>query len=120
MSTAQKILLVDDSAFTLRFHSELAKSIGLEPLIAQGGEKGIQIFQEFQPTFVLCDIMMPDMDGYEVLEILKESKPDIIFYFISSESNDTIIQKAKSLGATGVLEKPLTSQMLQKILEKKG
>ena len=116
MTTRQQILFVDDSAFTLRYHAELAKTIGIDVLTAQGGEKAIQIFEQFQPSLVLCDIMMPDMDGYEVLEILKESKPDIVFYLISAEYNSVMMAKANALGAAGLLTKPLTLEMFQKLL----
>ncbi len=112
----QQILLVDDSAFTLRYHAELAQMLGLDALTAESGEKAIEMFHRFLPPLVLCDIMMPDMSGYEVLEILKETKPDVRLYFISAEYNETIVAKANSLGATGVLNKPLRLDMLKSIL----
>jgi len=110
-------LVIDDSAFVLRRHSELVIEAGLAVLTAKGGEEGVRIFETHLPDIVLCDIMMPDMDGYEVLQNLRDLAQDVFLYFISAEMTPEIEKKAMSLGAKGIITKPISVETIQKILQ---
>ena len=112
-----QVLVIDDSSFTLRTQTELIQGIGLTPLAAKGGEEGIRIFERHLPQIVLCDIMMPDVSGYEVMEIIKEIKQDVFLYFVSGEMTPEIESKVKSLGGRGVIEKPLSPETLRAIVQ---
>lgn len=111
------VLIIDDSAFVLRHHAEIAQEAGLQVFTAKSGEEGIANFDQNHPQIILCDIMMPDMDGYEVLENLQHINSHIFLYFVSAEINDKITQKAKKLGAKGVAMKPIELDTIKKILE---
>jgi len=112
-----QVLIIDDSSFTLRTQTELIQEIGLIPLSAKGGEEGIRTFEQHLPEIVLCDIMMPDVSGYEVMEVIKEIKEDVFLYFVSGEMTPEIEEKAKLLGARGVIEKPLNKEVLRTIVQ---
>ncbi len=111
------VLIVDDSSFVLRHHAELAQQAGLEVYTAKNGEIAIDLFTQHNPNIVLCDIMMPEMDGYEVLQILKEIDTNVFFYFISAEKTDRIVEKAKKFGAQGVIMKPINLSLISNIMQ---
>lgn len=112
----QKALVIDDSAFTLRRHKELMEEAGIRVFAADNGEQAIAIFEENFPDIVLCDIMMPEMDGYELLEIVRDIHPGVFWYFVSGEMTEQIRQKARNLGAKDVIEKPLEPESIQKMI----
>lgn len=112
-----KVLVIDDSIFTLKRHVAFIEQLGgIDVFSAQGGEKGLEAYHDIQPDVIFCDIMMPDMDGFEVLEEIREEDSKINFYFISAELTDITKNKADNLGATGFLEKPITKEVMQKVL----
>ena len=103
----KKALIVDDSVFTLARHSELVALAGMEPLIAENGEVAIRLYKEHRPEIVLCDIMMPEMDGYEVVQALQTIDPKVFVYFISGEMTIAAQARCTSLGAKGFFQKPI-------------
>lgn len=112
-----KILIVDDSLFTLNYHKELIEKAGLVPLLADSGEKALALYKAENPEIVLCDIMMPEMNGYEVFELLKEISSDVFLYFISAEMTTGAKQKAISMKAAGFYQKPISAKEISEILE---
>ena len=73
MST-KKILLVDDESDILDFLSFNLSSAGYDVKTASNGEEGIRIANEFEPDLILLDMMMPEMDGIETCEKIRESE----------------------------------------------
>lgn len=70
-STEPTVLLVDDNAQNLKVLYETLKDRGYRLLIANDGEKALSLAQRHHPEVILLDIMMPDLDGYQVCERLK-------------------------------------------------
>ncbi len=112
-----KILIIDDSVYTLDLHAEYVKQAGHEAIIADNGPAAIQIYQQAQPHIVLCDIMMPEMDGFEVCVELKALNPSLFFYFISAEMTTATQKKAKALHADGFLQKPIDINSIASIVQ---
>ncbi len=69
------VLLVDDNPQNLKVLYETLKDKGYRLLIANEGEKALDLAHRHQPEVILLDIMMPDMDGYEVCQRLKAHPP---------------------------------------------
>lgn len=113
-----KVLIIDDSLFTLNNHSQLVAEAGMQPLTAEGGEQALQIYEQQQPQIVLCDIMMPEMDGYETMEAIKEIDPEVFFYIISAEMTTAAQKKSLDIGAAGFFQKPIDAQSIQQIIAK--
>lgn len=117
----KKILLIDDSIFTLNHYSDLLVKMGCyEVFTAENGELGIQEFQKIKPDLVLCDLMMPDMNGLEVLESVQKFGYSSVFLLFTADVQEDTKKKALSLGASGLLEKPLSEEQLQEVLAKYG
>ena len=100
------ILIVDDSKFVAQAYSRVLLGLGYRVLIACDGKTGIFAAESCNPSIILLDMLMPDMDGVEVLRRLKQKPPtaDIPVLIISSlpEKNG---QKLMQEGAAGYFEK---------------
>lgn len=112
-----KVLLIDDSIFTLHHYSEMIIKLGHSVLMANSGEKGIQIFEKEKPDMVLCDLMMPEMDGFDVLTQIKDKAKNFSFFFlVTADVQENTRTKALKLGAKDLVCKPLTEEQMINIL----
>jgi len=102
-----KILIVDDSVNNIELLSDFL-SDDYDILFATSGKKALQLVPELLPDLILLDIVMPEMDGYEIIKILKEH-PDtahIPIIFISAKSATDDMIKGFKLGAVDFISKP--------------
>jgi PAS domain S-box-containing protein len=106
------VLLVDDNPQNLKILYETLKDKGYRLLIANEGEKALDLAQRHQPEVVLLDIMMPDMDGYEVCERLKADPETVDCAVVFLSALDDLQAKVKgfSLGGADYISKPFHSQ----------
>ena len=70
-----KILIIDDDPFILDMYVLKFKERGFEVSTARDGKDGLQKIQEYEPDLVLLDVVMPILDGFDVLQELKKTKP---------------------------------------------
>lgn len=104
----RKILVIDDEPDLLTLVKARLDKEGFETLVAPGGKEGIDDAFKFKPDLILLDIMMPDINGFQVLKELKlkeETKniPVVAFTALAEEDN---VKSAKRLGAVGYVVKP--------------
>jgi len=106
----RKVLIIDDNADFREFFRESLTKLGLETVTAITGRIAIARAKEHEPDLVLCDMMLPDMDGFEVCRELREletfSNTPIIF--VSAFSSEKHIERAIAVGANDYLIKPLS------------
>lgn len=112
------VLVVDDEALTLRTISRGLSSEGFEVLTAGSGEEGLKIFNEETPDLVLLDIVLPGIDGVEVLRQIKTASPASIVLMMSAYHMVDRAVEAMKLGAYDYLIKPfhladLTSTLIR-------
>ncbi|MDC6385845.1 response regulator [Flagellimonas taeanensis] len=109
-----KILLVEDDTSLRENVEELLELSGFEVFTASNGKIAVEMARKEHPDLVLCDIMMPEMDGYEVLEHLSsdESTKHIPFIFVSAKTERHEIRKGMNLGADDYLTKPFEEHEL--------
>ena len=105
--TAQKILLIDDTTANILVLSELLASEG-EIFFATSGKEGLELAEKSNPDLILLDIMMPEMDGYEVCARLKANPvtkhiPVIFITALNEIGNET---RGLELGAVDYITKP--------------
>ncbi|NDJ20687.1 response regulator [Nostoc sp. B(2019)] len=108
--SSKKILVIEDDTVTRNLFLKGLEAEGFNTISAQNGLVGIQQAREYLPDLVICDIMMPDMDGYSVLTTLREDPLTAIIPFIFLTGSDTKaeVRKAMELGADDYLTKPST------------
>ncbi len=102
-----KILLVDDTPANIRFLVEALRE-DYELIIATSGPEALQLAATGKPDLILLDIMMPDMDGYEVCKKLKqdENTKDIPVIFVTAMTEKSDEEKGIGLGAVDYITKP--------------
>lgn len=107
-----KILIVDDEINILMSLEYLFKRKGYEVFIARNGTEAMALADKEDPNLVLLDIMMPDVDGYEVCDYLKAKNPAIKVVFLSAKSKKADVQKGYDHGADLYLLKPFSNKEL--------
>ncbi|MEE9913736.1 MAG: response regulator [Deltaproteobacteria bacterium] len=111
----QTLLLVDDEAANLSLLSEVLKS-DYKIMIAKDGKKAVTIAQSGQPPdLILLDIMMPEMDGYEVLRRLKSNMDtrNIPIIFVTSKGKEEDETKGLEMGAVDYIPKPFNPAIVK-------
>lgn len=110
----KKILLVEDDASLRENMEELLDLSGFLVCSASNGRKAVELAKKEIPDLVLCDIMMPEMDGYAVLEDLSSHKETchIPFVFVSAKTEHCDVRKGMNLGADDYLTKPFEEEEL--------
>ena len=105
----QKLLIVDDNEQLLSMLNEYLAEHGYDVICSLSGEDAINIFSEFNPDLVITDIVMPDIDGIELLLNLRKINPTIKVIAMSGGNQghgDTYLKMANKLGANTILNKP--------------
>jgi DNA-binding response OmpR family regulator len=114
---AKTILLIEDNIDILENLTEYLEMEGYKILAANNGKKGVELAIEFIPDLIICDVLMPEMDGHEVLRLLLDSAKTYEIPFIFSTSNSEKIDRAAALklGADDYIIKPFELESLLKM-----
>ena len=103
-----QILVIEDDATVCTLMLKLLKAEAFEVLIANDGRTGVQLAEGHEPDLIICDVMMPEFDGYEVLRQLRDrpSTATIPFIFLSAKADRSDLRQGMELGADDYLTKP--------------
>lgn len=114
----KKILVIDDEERLRTNIMELLKLEGFQTYGAKDGHLGILMAQEQVPDLILCDVTMPDKNGYEVLESLRTNPTTnaIPFIFLTARATMSDLRKGMNLGADDYLTKPFTRSELMSVI----
>lgn len=104
----KKILVIEDEMQTLNIFMKCLEFEGFWAIDAKDGTTGIALAQTHLPDLIICDIMMPDMDGYAVLTALRQlrSTAPIPFIFLTAKVTMTDLRQGMTMGADDYLTKP--------------
>jgi len=114
-----KVLLIEDNLEVRENTEEILTLAGYDVLAAANGRQGVEMAQNHKPDIIICDIMMPELDGYGVLHILSK-KPEtaaIPFIFLTAKTEKADIRKGMNLGADDYLTKPFDDTDLLNAIE---
>lgn len=107
------ILFIDDEDSVRRLTQVALERAGYRVLIAESGQHGLRLLEHQEVDLILVDIFMPDMDGLEVIQLLRKSRPLSKIIATSGGSGDgNYLDTAKYLGAQDTLMKPFSLQEL--------
>lgn len=112
----KKILIVDDEPNILLSLEFLMKKQGYHVFIARDGKEALNSINQEKPDVVILDIMMPEVDGYEVCKHIKDNRifQETKVIFLSAKAKDTDIALGYQLGADLYLTKPFSTRNLIK------
>ncbi|MBF0468489.1 MAG: response regulator [Desulfamplus sp.] len=113
----KKILIIDDATFTREIHSQVLEDAGYEVVEAQNGQQGIEKYDEEKPDAIIVDLLMPDMDGIDVIKAIKVKYPEVIAVVCSTDKQKFRQKEALEAGARGFLPKPLDPDKLLEMLK---
>ena len=115
----KKILVIEDNNEIRENISEILELDGYQTLQAANGKEGVAKTLETHPDLIICDIMMPELDGYGVLHILakKEATASIPFIFLTAKAEKSDMRKGMTLGADDYLVKPFDDNELLDAIE---
>ena len=115
-----KILIIDDEVHVADLLAEAVKLQGHEAIVAVSGAKGLALVEQKSPDAVFLDIVMPEMDGIEVLRRIRAVHQALPVIVISGRASSEQIDEARRLGITDYIPKPFVLKHLNQALGKLG
>ncbi len=117
----KKILIIDDDPFILDMYVLKFKEEGFDVKTSRDGKTGLALAKEFKPAVILLDIVMPAMDGFDVLRTLKEegTSPRAKIIFLTNFGQKEDVERGLKLGADDYIIKAhfTPGEVVQKVKE---
>lgn len=115
----KKILIIEDDQVMRENTAEILELARYEVTTAQNGKVGCSLAREMKPDLIVCDIMMPELDGYGVLHVLSKDPQtaSIPFIFLTAKAEKSEMRKGMELGADDYLTKPFDDMELLNAIE---
>jgi DNA-binding response OmpR family regulator len=113
------VLVIDDNTDIRENTAEILELAGYKTLTAENGKKGVEAAAKSKPDLIVCDIMMPELDGYGVLHLLRKN-PDTInipFIFLTAKTERSDFRKGMEMGADDYVTKPFEDIELLNAIE---
>lgn len=122
MDKKYTVLIVDDDKFLLEMYRKKFAREAVTVDVAMGAAEALaKLRDDAKPDMLILDIIMPDIDGLELLETIRKEKlvPDAVVIMLTNESNQDKIEQAKKLGIKGYIVKAtrLPSEVVQEALK---
>ena len=115
----KKILVIEDEPEMRRNITTLLRYHDYEPVAAENGRQGVEAARREKPDLILCDVMMPELDGHSVLQALQTdaSVARIPFIFLTAKGEKDDLRSGMNLGADDYLTKPVANADLINAIE---
>ena len=115
----KSVLVIDDNADIRDNTAEILDLAGYKTFTAENGKRGVEIAQREKPDIIVCDIMMPELDGYGVLHLLKKNTEteNIPFVFLTAKTERSDFRKGMEMGADDYITKPFEEIELLNAIE---
>ena len=103
------VLIIEDNPDSMKLISFILEKQGYKTLLAETGEKGLEIAFNEKPDFIMLDIQLPGIDGLEVLQKIRNAEPDgrIPIIALTSYAMSGDREKMMASGCNGYIEKPI-------------
>src|SRR5690349_20072369 len=104
----KRVLVIDDNNDIRENTAEILELAGYKTYTAENGKKGVELATKEKPSVIVCDIMMPELDGYGVLHLLRKNPEtqNIPFIFLTAKTERTDFRKGMEMGADDYITKP--------------
>jgi DNA-binding NtrC family response regulator len=114
----KRVLVIDDEPAMAEWLRTLIERAGYDVRTASGGVRGEELFRAWRPDAVVADLILPDIDGVELVHTLKRIEPDAEVIVLTDQANVPRSVEAVNAGAFALLEKPVSAERLLAKLEK--
>lgn len=114
-----KVLIVDDIPENIQTLGEMIKDFDLDVKIAEGGQEAIDVIDSYTPDIILLDLMMPHVNGWDVIDHVREkySKNEMVIIVVSLLNNKDNIDECYELGVNDYITKPVIKARLTSSIE---
>lgn len=114
MSTMKKVLVIEDEELIRKSIIHILNQEGYIVFFASNGQQGLELAKKMHPDLILCDILMPKIDGFQVLEKMKRFRSEFPtpFIFLSGLSERENLRHGMELGADDYITKPFSREEL--------
>lgn len=114
------VLIIEDNQDVRENTMEILELAGFAVITADNGVQGVQVATNKKPDLILCDIMMPEMNGYDVIRKLKSdpATSSIPFIYVTASGEKNELRLAMDLGANGYVRKPFDVKELMDAIKK--
>lgn len=115
----KSVLVIDDNQDIRENTAEILELAGYKTFTAENGKKGVETAQREKPDVIVCDIMMPELDGYGVLHLLRKNSETqhIPFVFLTAKTERSDFRKGMEMGADDYITKPFEDIELLNAIE---
>jgi len=115
----KSILVIDDNKDIRENTAEILEMAGYKTFTAENGKKGVDTALKERPSVIVCDIMMPELDGYGVLHLLRKNPEtqNIPFIFLTAKTERSDLRKGMEMGADDYITKPFEDIELLNAIE---
>src|SRR5215204_253009 len=115
----KSILVIDDNPDIRENTAEILDLAGYKTFTAENGKHGVEIAVKQKPDIIVCDIMMPELDGYGVLHLLRKNveTQNIPFIFLTAKTERSDFRKGMEMGADDYITKPFDDIELLNAIE---
>lgn len=115
----KKVLIIEDNTDVRENLAEILELSNYQPITAENGKTGVEKALQESPDLILCDVMMPELDGFGVLHILSKNQKtaDIPFIFLTAKAEKEDFRRGMSLGADDYITKPFDDVALLQTVE---
>jgi DNA-binding response OmpR family regulator len=107
-----RILYVEDEIFLAKIVSETLQGRGYEVLLESDGGKAMQRFEEVQPDICLLDIMLPNKDGFDIADSIRDQNTEVPIIFLSAKSESGDVVNGFKMGGNDYIRKPFSMEEL--------
>jgi DNA-binding response OmpR family regulator len=107
-----KILYVEDEIFLAKIVSETLQSRGFDVVLENNGAHALKKFEESSPDICILDIMLPNKDGFEIADAIREKNTKVPIIFLSAKSGVSDVVNGFKLGANDYIRKPFSMEEL--------
>ncbi|MEJ2101650.1 MAG: response regulator [Desulfobacterales bacterium] len=111
------VLFVDDDKIVLEVGSLMLQKLGYTVLAVSNGNRAVEILKENKVSFVILDMLMPGMNGFEIYHQLKMIQPNVKIILPSGYTGDQSEERSESIGFDGFIQKPFNLKQLSEKIE---
>lgn len=113
-----KILMVDDSKFSQITTSKIMKEFfkDLEIIVANDGEEGYNKYKDIDPDYVFVDLLMPNVNGKELVKLIKEYDKDARIFIVSADVQESVKKEMELYGVLDFINKPFNKEKAESVL----
>lgn len=114
-----KILIVDDSNFSQLITSNLIKKFidNVEVYLASNGEEGFEKYKEINPDYIFVDLLMPKLNGKELIKLIREYDKNVKIIVISADVQKTVREEVEQFDIMAFINKPFNQEKAETICE---